>query len=145
MSNNNDQFNQNDNNQPKMPKFNMNWLYIIIMLFIALMLFSGGGEALLSGSSPTQEATYTKFKEYVNKGYAKSVVINKDDGVLKMYVKPKYIRDVFHLTAQQAGPNPYVKVEFGSVDGLEGYLTAQQKAGKLTDFSYENNKGGLWS
>ena len=145
MSNNNDQFNQNDNNQPKMPKFNMNWLYITIMLIIALLFFTGGGGTFLSGNSPTQEATYTKFKEYVNKGYAKSVVINKDDNILKMYVKPKYIRDVFHQTAQQVGPNPYVKVEFGSVDGLEGYLTAQQKAGKLTDFSYENNKSSVWS
>ena len=29
-----------DNNQPKMPKFNMNWIYTIIIVMLALLFFS---------------------------------------------------------------------------------------------------------
>lgn len=132
---------QNDNNQPKMPKFNMNWIYTVILIALCILFITGGGDALAIGSSAKQEATYTKFKEYVEKGYAKSVVINKDRSTITMYVKAKNIRDVFGKNAQQVGPEPSVKVEFGSVDELEKYLTSMQKAGKITDFSYENEKG----
>lgn len=132
---------QNDNNQPKMPKFNMNWIYTVILIALCILFITGGGDALAIGSSAKQEATYTKFKEYVEKGYAKSVVINKDRSTITMYVKAQNIRDVFGKSAQQVGPEPSVKVEFGSVDELEKYLTSMQKAGKITDFSYENEKG----
>nr|WP_308569917.1 ATP-dependent zinc metalloprotease FtsH [uncultured Prevotella sp.] len=135
---NNPKNNKNDN-QPKMPKFNMNWIYILVLIAIIGVFMFGGGDAL--GGSSAQEATYTKFKEYVQKGYAESVVINKNDNSLKMFVKPKDIRNVFHMSAKQVGPNPYVTVQFGSVDELERYLTSEQKTGKLNDFSYNNKKG----
>ncbi len=131
--------NNNGDNQPKMPKFNMNWIYILVLLTIIGVFMFGGGDAL--GGSSDQEATYTKFKEYIQKGYAKSVVINKNDNTLKMFVNPKDIRNVFQMSAKQVGPNPYVSVQFGSVDELEKYLTAEQKTGKLPDFSYNNKKG----
>ena len=31
-----------DNNQPKMPKFNMNWIYTIIIVMLALLFFTDG-------------------------------------------------------------------------------------------------------
>ena len=34
-----------DNNQPKMPKFNMNWIYTIIIAMLALLFFTDGGRA----------------------------------------------------------------------------------------------------
>ena len=58
---NNRQMNQNDQ-QPKMPRFNMNWLYIIVAVVLAIMLFSGGGGSIVKGSS-SQEANYSDFKE----------------------------------------------------------------------------------
>ena len=130
----------NNDNQPKMPKFNMNWIYAIVLIGLVILFLSGGGDALGS-SGAGQDATYTKFKEYVQKGYAQSVIINKSESTLKMDVKPRNIRDVFSMSAKQVGSNPYVNVEFGSVDELEKYLTVEQKAGKIIDFSYENKKG----
>ena len=106
-------------NQPKMPKFNMNWLYTIAIVLLAVLIFSDGGDMLFGGPSATQNATYTKFKVYVDKGYAKSVVVNKDKGTLRMYVKPEKIRDVFGKTAQQVGQNPFVSVTYGSADALD--------------------------
>lgn len=140
MDNKNNPFNPGNNNEPKMPKFNMNWLYILVIIATAMLLFTNTGNNLLSSSGASQEATYTKFKEYVQKGYAKNVVVNSDQRNLKMYVKPKHIQDVFHMSAKQVGPNPYVSVDFGSVENVDTYLSAEQKAGKITEFSYENAK-----
>lgn len=140
MDNKNNPFNPGNNNEPKMPKFNMNWLYILVIIATAMLLFTNTGNSLLSSSGASQEATYTKFKEYVQKGYAKNVVVNSDQRNLKMYVKPKHILDVFHMSAKQVGPNPYVSVDFGSVENVDTYLSAEQNAGKITEFSYENAK-----
>lgn len=130
----------NSDNQPKMPRFNMNWIYAVVLIGLIILFLSGGGNAL-GGGGASQEATYTKFKEYVQKGYAQNVVINKNDSKLKMFVKPKYTRDVFNMDAKQVGTNhPYVSVQFGSVDELENYLTKQQQAKKIADFSYDNTK-----
>ena len=137
MSNNNPYDNKQGGEQPKMPRFNMNWIYIIMLAGLAFLAFSGGGEALGAGSV-SQEATYTKFKEYVNKGYAERVVINTSERTLKMYVKSANVRDVFRMKAKDVGSNPYVNVSFGSVDKVEDYLLAAQKAGKLKDYDYEN-------
>ena len=132
---------QGDNDQPKMPRFNMNWLYGLIIVTLAILFFTGGGNALLSGSGSATNARYSDFQAYVNRGWAKSIVINKDDNTLKMYVKEQNVRDVFRKSAQQVGPNPYVTVEFGSVDELEKFVTQAQKTGKISEFSYENQKG----
>ncbi|MGI6224104.1 MAG: ATP-dependent zinc metalloprotease FtsH [Prevotella sp.] len=143
---NNNKNPQGDNNQPKMPRFNMNWLYGLIIVTLAVLFFTGGGNSLMSNAGSSASARYSDFQSYVEHGWAKSVVINKDDNTLKMYVKEQNVRDVFHKSAQQVGPNPYVSVEFGSVDELEKFVTQQQKAGKLKEFSYENNKGnGFWN
>ena len=133
-------------NQPKMPKFNMIWLYTIAFVLLAVLIFSDGGDMLFGGPYATQNATYTKFKVYVDKGYAKSVVVNKDKGTLRMYVKPEKIRDVFGKTAQQVGQNPFVSVTYGSADALDQYLSTAQQSNKIMDYSYEKDSSfGLTS
>ena len=141
MENNNHPF-PNKDNQPKMPRFNMNWLYIFIAVALAFLFFTGGGDSLAKSAGASKDASYTDFKSYVEKGYAENVIINKDENTLQMFVKAKYIRNVFQQTAQQVGSSPFVKVEFGSVDELERYLNTQQKSGKLKSFSYKNEKSG---
>ena len=122
--------------QPKMPKFNMNWFYIIALILITVVAFSGGGN-MLGVQGVNQEATYTKFKEYVNRGYASKVIIDNKERELKMYVKPQAVTTVFKQPAEKLGTNPYVTVNFGSVDKVEDFLQAAQKSGKLKDYDYE--------
>lgn len=131
--------NQLGDNQPKMPKFNMNWIYTIVIVLLAVLIFSDGGDMLLGGPSATQNATYTKFKMYVQKGFARSVVVNKDKGTLRMYVKPEKMRDVFGKSAQQLGQNPFVSVTYGSAEALDNYLATAQQQNKIMDYSYEKD------
>ena len=124
---------------PKMPKFNMNWLYVIILFGLMVLFMTGGGDAL--GGSAAKKATYTEFKEYVDKGYVLSVVANKTESTLKLYINPKNIRDVYKTSAKNVGPSPYVEVQFGSVEELDKYLDSMVKTHKIHSYTYENQKG----
>ena len=145
MDNNKNPYNNNNDNQPKMPKFNMNWIYALVAVILGILILTNGGN-LLSAPNTSKKADYTVFQQYVAKGYADNVVINKDKSTLKMFVKPKYIREIFKATAKQTGTSPYLEVEFGSVSELEKFLMAERQAGKLTRFSYENESGSeFWN
>ena len=123
---------------PKMPKFNMNWLYVIILFGLMVLFMTGGGDAL--GGSAAKKATYTEFKEYVEKGYVLSVVVNKTESTIKLYINPKNIRDVYKTSAKNVGPSPYVEVQFGSVEELDKYLDSMVKTHKIHSYTYENQK-----
>ena len=126
-----------------MPKFNMNWIYALVIISLAVAFFTTSNGGGLANSSVSVEKDYTQFVDYVNKGWATRVVINKDESVLKMYVRPEHIRDVFKAGTKQTGMNPYVKVEIGSIDNLETMLTQAVKQKKIGGFSYDNEKGSV--
>ncbi len=107
-----------------MPKFNLNWVYILILGVLAFLWFSGVG----SGVSMDREVDYTVFKKYVAKGYAKRLEVNKSDGTLKMFVDGKYIRDVFGKSSEETGKAPTVTTKYPSVDKVEDFVDAETKA-----------------
>jgi len=131
----------NKNNGPKMnmPRFNMNWIYILAILIILVLYFTDGGSSGIQKMSQQMETSYTEFKVFVDSGYAQRIVVNKGQGILKMYVKPEHIRDVFHQGTEQTGAEPYLTVEYGGIEQLEKYLDEQREAGKFTGkLSFEN-------
>ena len=127
---------QNNNNGPRMPKFNMNWIYAFVLIALAVAFFTGHGGMTNTSASITKD--YTTFKDYVNKGYALRVVVNKKSSNLRMYVRPEHIRDVFKAGVKQVGTEPYAKVEIGSVDNLEAFLNQAMQQKKIASYSYEN-------
>ena len=132
---------ENNNKEKKgMPGFSLSWLYIIILVIMGVFYFTGQDD------SASKSATYTEFKSYVEKGYATKIVANKDEGTLKMYVSKEHIRDVFKSDAKTTGLQPYLSVQFGSIDKLEEFVDAQQEAGNFTGgISYERANGFLTS
>ena len=132
--------NTNNENQPKMPKFNMNWIYLFVIIGLGLIFFAGGKNGIMS-SSVNVERDYTTFINYVNKGYASNVEINKDESTLKMYVRPEHQREVFG--GGNLGQNHYVKVDIGSIDNLENFLTQAVQQKKIVGFRYDNNDSSL--
>ena len=129
--------NNNQQNAPKMPKFNMSWIYAIVIVVLMGLYFTKGGVQ----SSIETESTYYNFKNMVMKGYAEKIVVNKEQNVLHMYVKPQYIREVFKQGVDQTGKEPTVKVQFGSVDQVEEFIETARAEKKFTgDYSYDNKK-----
>ena len=131
---------KNNGDDPKMnmPRFNMNWIYAIAIVALALLYFSSGGP---NNSSMGKHASYSEFKTMVSRGYASKIIVNKTQNTLRMYVKPEHIRDVFHQGTQQTGNDPYVDVEIGSVDQVESFVNEAKENKTFTgDFSYENRR-----
>lgn len=131
--------NNNNTEQPKMPKFNMNWVYAIVLIVLAVLFFTGAPDRLTSGSV-AKEASIAQFNKYLEKGYASNVEVKTGEKFLKMYIKPRFFRDVFNKDARSLGSDPYVKVEIGALDNLETQLKWAQKTGRINDYSYDNKK-----
>lgn len=128
---------QNSNPKMNMPKFNMNWIYFMVIATLLFFYFSSGSNS----SSVTTKADYSQFQLMVRKGYASKIVVNNDKNTLLMYVKAEHIRDVFKQGTKQTGPEPAVEVDFGSVDKLEQFIDEARTSKAFTgDYSYENKK-----
>ena len=139
----------NKNNGPKMnmPRFNMNWIYILAISALLIFYFTDGGNGIQK-MSQQMETSYTEFKVFVDSGYASRIVVNKAQGVLKMYVKPEHVRDVFHQGTEHTGKDPFLLVEYGGIEQLEKYLDEKRDEGKFAGkLSFENPREGnfLWN
>ena len=132
-----DQQQQNNKPQMNMPRFNMNWIYGLVIISLIVLYLTTGKE----NSSIQTETSYSDFKVMVMKGYADKIVVNKHSGTLLMYVKPEHIRDVFHQGVQQTGKNPAVSVAIGSADQVEQFINEARDAKKFSGkYSYDNSK-----
>ena len=122
-----------------MPRFNMNWIYGLVIIALIMLYFTQGSEK----SSVKTETGYSDFKTMVMKGYAEKIVVNKYDNTLQMYVKAEHIRDVFHQGVQQTGKSPSVTVAIGSADQVEQFISKAREEKKFTGkFLYDNSKDG---
>ena len=131
--------NDNQKKEPNMnmPRFNMSWLYGLVIIGIAIAMFTQGG----SSSSVNIKRTYTQFQTMVMKGYAQKIVVNKNKDVLHMYPKKEHLRDVFNGGVKQVGQNPTVEVEIGSVEQVERFVEQARVQKKFSgDFSYDNEQ-----
>ncbi|MBQ1774218.1 MAG: ATP-dependent zinc metalloprotease FtsH [Prevotella sp.] len=124
-----------------MPKFNMNWIYILALLALTSVYFFGGDNT--TNSSINRQTSYDQFKVYVQKGFAQKITVNKAKSELKVYIKAEHFREVFKVGAQQTGPQPYVLVAYGSTEKLEDFVDQQRAAGHFKgEFGYENKTDG---
>ena len=132
------------NKQPKMPQFNMNWIYLLVILALTFFYFSGENSVLQQPLTGQKEATYDEFRNYIDGGYASKVVINKDKRTLRMYVKADSIRAVFHKGVDQVGTEPFLSTEIGSIEKVEQLLDEARDAGKFTGkMSYEHESSSF--
>lgn len=106
-----------------MPRFNLNWVYAIIIIVLAYLLYQGNSD---SGNFHKQ-VTYSEFQQYVGLGYAKSITINKNDGKVKMIVKKQFAGKIFG-NASQAGDDASVSASIPSVDNVDNFITQQRDA-----------------
>ncbi len=135
------QKNQN-NNGPKMnmPRFNMSWIYIIVIAILIGAWFTQGNDSIQQ--LPKVETSYTDFQGYMDKGYASKLLVDKSEGIVRMYVKPEFIRDVFKQGADKVGKEPYIEIEIGSLDKLESFVEEKRAEKKFTGkLSYTSDHG----
>ena len=117
-----------------MPKFNLNWMYMIIALMLLGLSFANGS------SSVSKNISYDEFQQYVRDGYV-SKVIGYDDNSVEIYIKPQYVGTVFKQDSTRVGRNPMITTEAPSRENLDNFL---QKEKEETHFdgsvSYDKKK-----
>lgn len=117
-----------------MPKFNLNWMYMIIALMLLGLYFVNGN------SSVNKNISYDEFQQYVRDGYV-SKVIGYDDNSVEIYIKPQYVGAVFKQDSTRVGRNPMITTEAPSRENLDNFL---QKEKEETHFdgsvSYDKKK-----
>lgn len=130
-----------NNNAPRpntggTPKFNLNWLYALIILVLGILYFTKQDGGM------SKSITYTEFKGYVQKGYVTKIV-SYNDNSLDVYIKPEFAPEVFKTDAKKIGRSPMVTTRIGSTDSLEKFLeeeetkNPQNKIG--VDYQEKNN------
>ena len=134
---------QNNNgrngNKDKKPRMSFTWVYVVIAIALGYLFFAGG-DGFQGSNGVSKNVTYTVFKQYVENGYANKIVANKDEGTVKMYVKPEHIRDVFKQGVDQTGKQPFVQAEYPSADKLDEFVTLQQELGNFKgELSYKRS------
>ena len=135
MDNNSNNNNSNKpNNKVNLPKFNLNWMYMIIALMLLGLYFANGS------SSVSKNISYDEFQQYVRDGYV-SKVIGYDDNSVEIYIKPQYVGTVFKQDSTRVGRNPMITTEAPSRENLDNFL---QKEKEETHFdgsvSYDKKK-----
>lgn len=143
--NQNNKMPQNPQGQqnPKMPKFNPMWIYGIAMAILIGLYFTNNS----TDTGVNKTADYSEFKAMVDSGYASRIAINTDKHEIHMFVKGEYLRRVFKQDSKHLGQNPYVKVNYGSVDKVEEFLNeATANNAFRGSITYENEEGSwLWT
>ena len=124
----------NTNKKPtkaNMPKFNLNWLYMIIaMMLLGLYLTNESGSA-------SKNIPYDEFQEYVRNGYI-SKVTGYDDNSVEAYVKPQYVPNVFKADSSRVGKNPLITTEAPSRESLGDFLQKEKDETRFDgSISYE--------
>ena len=114
--------NNNANKKPNkvnMPKFNLNWLYMIIaMMLLGLYLTN-------ENSIGTKNISYDEFQQYVRNGYM-SKIIGYDDNSVEAYIKPQYVKNVFQADSSRVGRNPMITTEAPSRESLGDFLQKER-------------------
>lgn len=123
---NNNTNNNKPNNKVNMPKFNLNWLYMIIALMLLGLWWSSD-----SRGSGSKLIPYSDFQKYVTNGYISKVL--GSEKTLEAYVKPNAVGAVFGADSMKVGRNPIITSNPPSKDRLDKFLQDEKLPVILTE------------
>ena len=134
----NPQHPQQGGEKPKMPRFNLSWIYIIAIGALIFMIYRGGDAT----GGIDKEISYSEFKTYVQKGYTNDITVNKTDGRVSLVVLGKHIQEVFKQNVEQTGKQPTLSARYPSPDKVDAFLDSVDYKGKVT---FKEDSGLLMS
>ena len=118
MDNNNNNANKKPN-KVNMPKFNLNWLYMIIAMMLLGLYITN------ENSTGIKSVSYDEFQQYVRDGYM-SKIIGYDDNSVEAYIKPQYVKNVFQADSSKVGKKPMITTEAPSRESLGNFLQKEK-------------------
>lgn len=122
---------------PRRPGFNLTWLYFALIVGLAIMLWQGNNQ---SSGGIDKEVDYSTFCTYVEKGYAREVIVNKTEGTARFVVRPEHIRQLFQAGTDQTGKAPTLSAKYPTLDKVSTFLDQRYRGA----VRYEET-GGFWT
>lgn len=136
--------NQPNNEAPKlkMPKFNIFWLYAIILAVLI-------GMYMLSNESYTKEVNWTQFEKFVQNGSVSDIVVISNKNIAEGILTDSVAKKEFPNYTKEASGKAKIVVEIPSADNLAEKIEKWQEAGSFKgNVKYEKGSdfgGFLWS
>ena len=125
-----------NNNQRKTPKFNIFWMYGLIILFLLSMLWMN------QDGSVAQEVNWTRFENIVSKGGVKSITVYRSKNKAEALLSDSLAREVFKDQPAQPSSSPFgtaasaatdkVSAQIPSADKFDDYVKAWSEQGVFT-------------
>ena len=111
--------------KPSAPKFNMYWLYGLVVAILLSSIFFGGTDSLSSAG----KINVSKFENFLNAGDIKEVLIIRNKSSVLVSLKPEALSKQEHSNAratnflgQENLAGPHYQFEVGSLELFEEKL-----------------------
>lgn len=117
----------------KMPKFNISWIYgIIISVLLGMFLFSD--------NTPTKEVNYTSFKDYVKRGYLEKIDVYSSKGILEAQVFKDSMKYVFGKDVKAYDKERMITVRVPAEQFAVDNKSAEEKYGIKSVVEYKEGR-----
>ena len=125
----------NNNKQSKMPKFNVFWMYGLILVFLLTVYWMN------QDGSVSQEVSWTQFESIVGKGGVKSITVyrgkNKAEAVMTDSLAKEVLKDLPQqpaspFSAEAATATNKVNAQIPSTDKFDDYVKAWREQGAFS-------------
>lgn len=133
-----------DKPKKKSIKFSMYWMYAIVIVFLAGLLY-------LDDNSIRKEVSYSEFEKYVSGGGVKSIVVYSNKNEAEAVLTDSLAGKIFHESQFQKGKGvkAMIATDIPSTDKLQDRLDQWKAEGVFTgDVKYEKSSDFsslLWS
>ena len=129
--------------EPQKPKFSAYWIYAaIIIIFLGINFFGGGGFNEPAKTNPAEFETYLR-----NGDVEKVVIVNRNQA--KVYLTPEAKAKDIHKKASESevfagGDNPAYTFEFGDLQNFENTIKATKEANNLDTIVTYSTQSNVW-
>lgn len=107
--------NQNQKSQSKMPRFNIGWIYGIIILVLV-------GSYFLSDNTQSMDVPFSTFQEYVKSGKIEKIDVYPARNVVQAVVIKDSLKKVFGDKYQDYAKDRLINVRIPSVEDLSKFI-----------------------
>jgi len=135
------------NNKPF--KFNMGWMYGLILIILAVMFLTNNSTA------PTKELGWTEFQEKAENNVFSKMIVNSSDRKVTATIKPEFVREILGQDSIAPAKNPLqrnpnteatVTVMIPSTDKFDEYFNRWKTQYEIdATLTYSEGNSLLWT
>ncbi|RHJ78117.1 ATP-dependent zinc metalloprotease FtsH [Parabacteroides sp. AM08-6] len=140
MENKNDKFNKTPKNiKPKMFRFNLYWMYGLILLMLFALF-------LTNDSSASKELGWTEFQKLAQDNVFDKMVVYNKKNIVEATVKNGQKGLVFRKDSASLGTNPKIYVKIPSADKFSDFYDKAVAQNHIdTQVSFEEGDDAIWN